>query len=130
MYQLRGGVFIDIGIKCPSRIAYVTSNPDYVYSSKRINATVTTAKDVLGCDRVIQIMVTTNREGTFSPIFIPLPNDLEGPAVHVAQNVIRTLSMLCDKIPALREAFAKVNPDNVPVPDSALDDNFLSQLQD
>lgn len=128
MYTLRDNIWIDISIKAPARIAYVTSRPGYEYSSERINAKVVTARDMLGCDRVIQIVVTS-RQVTSSPILVPLPNDLEHPAKHVVTNVLGTLSILCDTIPGLREAFSKMDPNNVSVPDNLIDPSFLQQLE-
>ena len=129
MYELRQQIWIDIGIKNPANIAYVTSRPGYEYNPNKVTAQITTAKDILGCSKVIQIVVST-RLGTHQPVYIPLPKDLENPAKHVLTQVLSTLNLLCDKIPGMREGFSKVDPNSVSVPDTLIDENFLRLLEE
>ena len=116
----RGGryVWIDLKIMPPENIAFVTSRPDYVYKQEeagqavdgqklyRVNASVTTAKDILGCDLLIRVMVSANdAAGTYKPVFIPLPKDLEKPARYVLENVLGVLASACQKLPHINAAF-------------------------
>jgi len=113
-------VWIDIKLKPPDNIAFVTSHPGYEYKQKVIgkasdgqerygvNATVITAKDVLGSDMLIQIMLSTDDSmGTRTPIFVPLPKDLPNPAQHVLKQVLGTIALACETIPKMREAFTE-----------------------
>ena len=116
----KSGVWLDIKVKRPDNIAYVTSYHGYAYRQEStgkdmtghemygVRAKVTTAKDILGSDYVIQIMVSTNDSaGTRQPIFVPLPKNLDNPARHVLRNVLGTLAMACSTIPKVQEAFSK-----------------------
>mgnify|MGYP007099664046 FL=1 len=86
----------------------MTSHVGYVYDTEVIRANVIMAKDVIGSDLIIQIMVNTNdAAGTRKPIFIPLPPDLPNPAQYVLRNVLSTLAHACEQIPTVREAFTQ-----------------------
>lgn len=118
----KAGVLIDVRVKRPDNIAYVTSQPGYDPMQKPdvigktvdgqemygVRAKVVTAKDILGSDYVVQIMVSTDdATGTRPPIFIPLPKTLDNPARHVAHNILGTIALLCSQIPKVQEAFTK-----------------------
>jgi hypothetical protein len=86
---------------------------------------VTTAKDILGCDLLIRVMVSANdAAGTYKPVFIPLPKDLEKPARYVLENVLGVLASACQKLPHINAAFhsdeiktAAAKLDELPLPD-------------
>jgi len=114
------GVWLDIRVKRPDNIAYVTSYPGYEYKQEvtghakdgqemyGVQAKVVTAKDILGSDYIIQIMVSTkDAQGTRAPVFVPLPKTLDNPARHVLRNVLGTLALACSHIPKVKEAFTK-----------------------
>lgn len=116
----KGGVLIDIAVKKPDNIAFVTSHANYRYDpqvvgktadgQKRysVSATVTSAKDVLGADFLVQLMVSANDGGgTRNPIFIPLPKTLDNPARYVVHNVLGLLALACETIPRMRDAFSE-----------------------
>src|SRR5512143_246104 len=113
-------VCLDIKLKRPDNIAFVTSFPGYEYRPDvigktadgqeryHVNAKVTSAKDILGSEFVLQVMVSTNdAEGSRPPIFIPLPKDLTDPTRYVIQNVLGIIALACQHVPALRDAFTK-----------------------
>lgn len=141
-YEKRG-VLIDVAVVKPDRIAYVTSFPGYEYRQEvigktsdnqeryRVGAKVVTAKEAMGCDYVVQIMVSTNdSQGTRSPVFVPLPKDLENPARHVVTNVLGVLAMACDKIQKCQDAFTQKEVEQaeaVPL-DLKVDDQFIPLL--
>jgi hypothetical protein len=113
-------VCLDLKLKRPDNIAFVTSFPGYEYRPDvigktadgqeryRVNAKVTSAKDILGSDYVIQVMVSTNDAvGSRAPIFIPLPKEVADPTRYVIQNVLGIIAMACQHIPMLRDAFTK-----------------------
>lgn len=113
-------VCLDLKLKRPDNIAFVTSFPGYEYRPEVIGRTVdgqerfgvtakvTSAKDILGSDFVIQLMVSTNDAlGSRAPIFIPLPSNLTDPTRYVIQNVLGTIAIACQHVPMLREAFTK-----------------------
>lgn len=101
-------VWIDMKLTEPGNIAYVTSYAGYKYSDEKVKAKVVTAREMLGSDMLIQLMVSTQDEmGTRTPIFIPLPKDLENPAQHVLRHVLGMLAMACETIPKMREAFTQ-----------------------
>lgn len=114
----KSGVWLDMKIKAPENVAYVTSYEGYEYKQETIGKTadgqerygvrakVTTARDILGADLLIQVMVSTNDSaGTRKPIFIALPKDLPNPAQYVMQQVLGTLALACEQIPKVRDAF-------------------------
>lgn len=116
----KAGVWIDMRVKRPDNIAYVTSYPGYDYRQEVVGRTadgqemygvrakVVTAKDILGSDYLVQIMVSTNdAAGTRQPIFIPLPKTLDNPGRYVVQNVLGTIALICSQIPKVQEAFTK-----------------------
>lgn len=101
-------VWIDVKLTAPDNIAYVTSYAGYEYSTEKVKAKVVTAKEMMGSDMLIQLMVSTqDSQGTRTPIFIPLAKDLEQPAHYVLRNVLGMLSMACESIPKMREAFTQ-----------------------
>lgn len=114
----KSDVWLDIKVKAPENIAYVTSYEGYEYKQESIGKTadgqerygvrakVVTGRDILGADMLVQIMVSTNDSaGTRKPVFIPLPKDLPNPAQYVMQQVLGTLALACEKIPKVRDAF-------------------------
>lgn len=116
----KAGVWIDVRVKRPDNIAYVTSYPGYEHKQEvtgktvdgqemyGVRAKVVTAKEILGSDYVIQVIVSTNdAQGTRPPIFIPLPKTLTNPARHVLHNVLGTIALACHSIPKVQEAFTK-----------------------
>lgn len=117
----KSGVWIDISVKRPDNIAYVTSFPGYEYKEQVIGKTldgqeryrpgakVTTLKEFLGnADYIVQIMISTNdAQGTRNPIFVPLPKDLNNPSRYVLENIIGTLAVACEKIPKVKDAFTE-----------------------
>jgi len=141
-YEKRG-VLIDVAVVKPDRIAYVTSYPGYEYQQEvvgrtvdnqeryRVGVKVVTAKEAMGCDYVVQIMVSTNdAQGTRSPVFVPLHKDLENPARHVVTNVLGTLAMACDRIQKLQDAFTQQEVEKaeaLPL-DLKVDDSFIPLL--
>lgn len=113
-------VCLDIKLKRPDNIAFVTSYPGYEYNPEvigktvdgqeryHVNAKVTSAKDILGSEFVLQVMVSANdAEGSRPPIFIPLPKDLVDPTRYVIQNVLGIIALACQHIPVLRDAFTE-----------------------
>lgn len=138
-------VLLDIKLKRPDNIAFVTSFPGYEYRPEVIGKTidgqerfgvtakVTSAKEILGSDYVIQLMVSTNDEmGSRAPIFIPLPKDLPNPTRYVIQNVLGTIAIACQHVPMLREAFTKKEVEEAqarPIED-VIDDRFFPLLPD
>jgi len=141
----KAGVLIDVRIKRPDNIAYVTSFPGYEYKQEvsgkaadgqemyGVRAKVVTAKDILGSDYVVQIMVSTNdAAGTRTPIFVPLPKTLDNPARHVVQNVLGTIALACQSIPKMQEAFTKTDVQEAqarPI-DELVDERHLPLLPD
>lgn len=116
----KGRVWLDIKLKRPDNIAFVTSYPGYEYRPEVIGKTVdgqarygvtakvTSAKDILGSDYVIQLMVSTDDAmGSRAPIFIPLPKDIQDPTRYVIQNVLGTIALACQAVPMLRDAFTE-----------------------
>lgn len=116
----KSGCWIDVKLTAPGNIAYVTSYPGYEYKQEGIGkaadgqerygvrAKVVTAKDIMGSDLLVQVMLSTNdNEGTRKPIFIPLPKDLSNPAQHVLKNVLGTIAMACEHIPKMKSAFTE-----------------------
>ena len=116
----KAGVWLDIRIKRPDNIAYVTSYPGYEYRQEStgrdvtghemygVRAKVVTAKEILGSDYVVQIMVSTNdAAGTRQPVFIPLPKNLDNPSRYVLHNVLGTIALACSTIHKVQEAFSK-----------------------
>lgn len=114
------GALIDVKIADPGNIAFVTSHVGYEYKQEVIGkaadgqerygvkATVITAKDVMGSDKMIQILISANdASGTRNPIFVPLPKDLDNPAQHVLKQVLGTIALACESIPKLRDAFTE-----------------------
>lgn len=116
----KSGVLIDVAIKKPDNIAYVTSFPGYEYKQEtvgktldgqelyRVNAKVTTLRDIIGSDYIIQLIVSTHdNTGTRQPVFIPLPKTLENPARRVVTSVLGTLGAMCQQISKLQSAFTE-----------------------
>jgi len=114
----KSDVWIDVSLKPPDNVAYVTSQPGYAYHKEvaactadgqemyRVNAKVVTAREILNCDYLAQITVSTHdHQGTREPIFIPLPKDLAKPAHYVLENVLGTLALMRKDIPKLKQAF-------------------------
>ena len=111
-------VYIDISLKKPANVAYVTSHSGYSYKQQvvgetpsgqkiyKINARVVYASDIIGSDLMIQVMVG-DKYGTRNPVFIPLPKDLEKPAHYVLQNVLAALAAACEHNPDIRDAFTE-----------------------
>lgn len=143
-YEKRG-VWLDIRVKRPDNIAYVTSYAGYEYRQETVGqavdgqemygvkAKVITAKEMLGSDYVVQIMVSTNDSaGTRAPIFIPLPKNLTNPGRHVVHNVLGTLALICSQIEKVKEAFTKedVTAAQVKPMDELANDHDLPLLPD
>lgn len=137
----KSGVWLDLQVKRPDNVAYVTSYPGYVYKQDdskdwphKVKAKVITAKDVLGSDYVVQIVVSTaDNVGTRAPVFVPLPKTLRHPGRHVVKNVLGTLALMCSAIPKMQEAFNKKDVEaaqNVPVEDLITDSQPLPLLPD
>jgi hypothetical protein len=115
----KAGVWLDIRVKRPDNIAYVTSYPGYEYRQELtgrdvtgqemygVRAKVITAKEIMGSDYIVQVMVSTHNYGTCPPVFIPLPKTLDNPARYVLHNVLGTIALACSKIPRVQEAFNK-----------------------
>lgn len=111
-------VLIDVAVRRPDNVAYVTSYPGYKGSEDiigktadgqkmyRVNAKVTTAKDILGSEFVAQVMIS-DQAGTRRPVFVPLPKDLENPARYVVENVLGVIAAACREIPSLQDAFSE-----------------------
>lgn len=133
-------VLLDIKLKRPDNIAFVTSFPGYEYRPDvigktvdgqeryHVNARVTSAKDILGSEYVIQVMVSTNdAQGSRAPIFIPLPKELGDPTRYVIQNVLGIIALACQHVPVLREAFTEkaVKEAQARPIEETLDDRFL-----
>jgi len=113
-------VWLDMVLKTPDNIAYVTSYPGYQHREEVIGKTedgqerygvrakVITLQEVLGSEYLIQVMISTrDGAGTRKPIFIPLSKDLPEPAQYVLRNVLGTIALACEQIPKLREAFVE-----------------------
>ena len=105
-------VWIDLALKKPDNIAFITSKPGYVYNKDKVNAQVTTAKDIIGGDMLIQLIVSTNDSGgSRNPIYVPLPKSLDRPARYVFDNVLGAISATCENIPIVKEAFTNKSVD-------------------
>lgn len=113
-------VWIDVKLRPPENVAYVTSYAGYEYKQEvvgkaadgqeryGVRAKVVTAKDIMGSDMLVQVMISTDdSQGTRNPIFVPLPKDLENPAQHVLKQVLGTIALACETIPKMREAFTE-----------------------
>ena len=73
-----------------------------------MGAKVVTAKEIMGSDLLIQVMLSTaDSVGTRKPIFVPLPPDLPNPAQHVLKQVLGTIALACEQIPKMRSAFSE-----------------------
>ena len=101
---------------------------DSWFAANEKAAKVTSAKDILGSDYVVQVMVSTNdAEGSRPPIFIPLPKDLANPTRYVIQNVLGIIALACQHVPVLREAFTEKSVKEAqarPI-EEVIDDRFL-----
>lgn len=141
-YEKAGALF-DIRVKRPDNIAYVTSYAGYEPSQEvtgktadgqemyRVKAKVVTAKDILGSDYVVQVMVSTNDSaGTRPPIFIPLPKTIENPGRYVVQNVLGTMALLCAQIPKVQDAFTKQDVERACAINEMIDERALPLLPD
>lgn len=118
-YEKRG-VWLDIRVRRPDNIAYVTSYASYEHKQEvvghavdgqemyGVKAKVVTAQEILGSDYVVQVMVSTHDSaGTRTPIFIPLPKNIASPGRYVVHNVLGTLALMCSQIEKMKEAFTK-----------------------
>jgi len=131
-------VLIDIAISRPERIAFVTSFPGYEYTKEvagktadgqeryRVGAKVTTAKDMLGSEFVVQVIVNT-KQMSHKPIFIPLPKEIENPSRYVVQNILGVIALACEKLPEMRDAFNEEIIKDVPI-DERIEDQFIDLL--
>ena len=137
----KSGCWIDIKLTSPENIAYVTSYPGYEYKQESIGKTadgqarygvrakVVTAKEIMGSDLLIQVMLSTaDSVGTRKPIFVPLPPDLPNPAQHVLKQVLGTIALACEQIPKLRSAFSEAEV--VAAQEQAIDISTVPLLPD
>lgn len=102
------------------RFAHVTSHAGYEYTSKKVTATVTKARDMIGEKHAIKLSVS-DLSGTRKPVFIPIPDDTVEPARFVVQNTLRTLVQMLESLPGfkfdkLRETAAST--DRIPIDES------------
>ena len=114
----KGPVLIDIALKEPQNIAFVTSGSGYKPDAEKeiigtaadgqkmykVKASVTRASDILGADLLVQVMVGDAR-GTCKPVYVPLPKNIENPARYVVENVLGILRAAADALPSIKESF-------------------------
>ena len=106
-------VWIDISLKKPDNVAFVTSAPGYLlasadgadHTSARPRAKVTNLRGLMGCDLFIQAVVSTSLGGTSNPVYIPLPKDVAQPARYVIENIAGVLAAAGREIPLVGESF-------------------------
>lgn len=114
----KGHFSINVSLREPANIAYVTSRPGYEYTREVIGkdvtgaeiygvtANVTTLRQMLGGTKhVIMVDVSHLDGGTRNPVFIPLDTTGDKPAHYVYRNVLGVIATMCNSIPALKEAF-------------------------
>jgi hypothetical protein len=117
-------VYVDVSIRKPSNIAYVTSRPGWEYKREVIGRTpdivgadgkvqkgqevvkptaeVTLASSLIDDPWVIQVISTTKVTSSFggessAPIYIPVNKSLGDPAKEIARNVLILISSLVGK---------------------------------
>lgn len=105
-------VWIDVSLKKPGNVAFVTSAPGYLLSAdnsdqctQRPRAKVTHMRDLLNCDLFIQVIVSTSLGVTSNPIYVPLPKDVVQPARYVIENIAGVLAAAGREIPLVGESF-------------------------
>jgi hypothetical protein len=114
----KGKFSINVSLREPGNVAYVTSRPGWEWQrtvSGRdvtgaeiygVTAQVTTLRGMLGGGKyVVMVDVSHVEGGTRNPIFIPLTSDGDKPAHYVYRNVLGVIAMMCNTIPALKTAF-------------------------
>lgn len=110
-----GEVAVDVSIRKPMNIAYVTSRPGWNYQREvvgktpdihfqgrvqkgqeivRPTANVQIAGDFIHDPYVVQIISTSERGESSTPIYIPVNKDMGDPAIEVAKNVLLTIRNL------------------------------------
>lgn len=111
-----GKVMVDVSIRDPIKIAYVTSYPGWEYKREVIGRTpdITlpdgrvvkgqeilkpTAKVVIAGDfihekYVVQVITTDDKLNSSTPIYIPINKEMGDPAYAVAKNVLLTIRNL------------------------------------
>lgn len=126
----KGKVLIDVAVKRPDNIAYVTSQPGYCYDPNKVTAKVTTLKDMLGADYVAQVIIC-DQDCSLRPIFVPLPKELENPARYVIENVLGVIAEACRTIPSVQKAFSERNVKEAqvqPIEEQQLDERVIPLL--
>ena len=116
----KGRFSINVSLREPGNIAYVTSRPNFDPNARRqvigrditgaemfgVTAQVTTLKQMLGGAKyVLMVDVSHIMGGTRPPVYIPLPAEGEKPAHFVYRNVLGTIALMCNTIPDLKSAF-------------------------
>ena len=110
-----GKVCIDVSIRKPSRIAYVTSRPGWEYKREvagkspditfdgktqkgseivRPTALVQLASAFIEDPYVVQIIATSELGDSSTPTYVPVNKEMKDPAIEVAMNVLLTLRNL------------------------------------
>jgi len=117
----KGHFSINVSLREPGNVAYVTSRPGYDPTQPRevighdktgakmygVTAEVTTLRQSVGNAKyVIMVDVSHCDGGTRPPVYIPLPMEGEKPAQFVYKNVLGVVALLSSTIPKLKEAFA------------------------
>lgn len=116
------GVYVDVKIVKPASVAYVTSRSQHDpvkevtdklpdgSTLKRPAAKVVFGNSAMDAPLVLRLVVTCvkSASGTRNPVFIPLYVDEAKPARYVCVNVVRTLLLLSDDYPELKEAMTPV----------------------
>jgi hypothetical protein len=116
----KGHFSINVSLREPGRVAYVTSRPDFDPTQPRrvighdktgaemygVTASVTTLAEMAGNAKyVVMVDVSHPDGGTRPPTYILLPMEGEKPAHYVYKNVLGVIAMMASTIPKLKEAF-------------------------
>lgn len=111
-----GKVSVDVSIRRPMNIAYVTSRPGWEYKREvigmtpdiklpdgrvlrgqeivRPTANVQIAGDFIHDPYVVQIISTDDKLNSSTPVYIPVNKEMGDPAYEVAKNVLLTIRSL------------------------------------
>ena len=108
-----GEISVDVSIRKPLNIAYVTSRPGWEYRREVVSTTpdirlpdgrilkgqeivrppanVQIAGDFIHEPYVVQIISTSEKIGSATPVYIPISKNMRDPAEEVARNVLLTI---------------------------------------
>lgn len=119
---LKGDFSVNVSLRQPSNIAYVTSYEGYDPHAKKkslgkditghemfgVTAQVTTLKEALGGGKYVLMVDASTLSGTANPVYIPLEAEDDGgkPAQYVYRNVLGVIAMMAQADQGLKDAFA------------------------